>query len=358
MLLWMILSFASTNRPPVTDLKSDERLVFFPTHALQDERAGVWRVRVHGWLFEPERGSIKRRALKAAVRKAIGVPDDKAARKRFDDRIWRFLVDNERNKPVAVRLGGKTYELGRTNKAGHVRATLRLSRREMQSLLQNGAGRQVVFRAELTAGDKRRFDGRIAVVPPTGLSVISDIDDTIKVTRVTDRSEMLANTFYRPFKPVAGMAELYRTLQKRGAVFHFVSASPWQLSQPLQEMLAADRFPDGTLHLRDFRLADVRSLDELTNSNSKKAAIEELLQDFPKRRFLLFGDSGERDPELYGEFARKHPKQITGIFIRNVTQEQPDGERFRKAFREVDRSRWTVFAKPKQAATTAVRLIQ
>ena len=50
----------------------------------------------------------------------------------------------------------------------------------------------------------------------------------------------------------------------------------------------------------------------------KTGVIERILADFPRRRFLLVGDSGEQDPEIYGAIARKHPEQVERIFIRNV----------------------------------------
>ena len=62
--------------------------------------------------------------------------------------------------------------------------------------------------------------------------------------------------------------------------------------------------------------------------------------------FILVGDSGERDPEIYGAIARKHPKQIQRIFIRSVTDDAPDGDRYKSAFAEVPPERWQVFKKP------------
>ena len=98
----------------------------------------------------------------------------------------------------------------------------------------------------LRRGDTRRFTGRVQLVEPQGRSVISDIDDTIKITGVGDPQAMLANTFLRPLRPVPGMATLYRQWADRGAVFHYVSASPWQLYAPLADFLAAEQFPAGT----------------------------------------------------------------------------------------------------------------
>ena len=60
-------------------------------------------------------------------------------------------------------------------------------------------------------------------------------------------------------------------------------------------------------------------------------------------RFVLVGDSGEQDPEVYGGIARKHPGQVSAIFIRNVTGEKPESDRFRKAFEAIPQDRWRVF---------------
>ena len=72
-------------------------------------------------------------------------------------------------------------------------------------------------------------------------------------------------------------------------------------------------------------------------------AIEPLLSGWPKRRFVLVGDSGERDPEVYGEIARRHPDRVHRIFIRDVTGERSDAARYKEAFRDVPAGSWSVF---------------
>jgi phosphatidate phosphatase APP1 len=42
------------------------------------------------------------------------------------------------------------------------------------------------------------------------------------------------------------------------------------------------------------------------------------MADFPKRRFVLVGDSGERDPEVYAAVARGRPEQVSSVLIRQV----------------------------------------
>lgn len=64
------------------------------------------------------------------------------------------------------------------------------------------------------------------------------------------------------------------------------------------------------------------------------------------RTLILVGDSGERDPEIYGNVARLYPKRVGRIFIRAVKGEKPDDERFQKAFKDVPREKWLVFTDP------------
>jgi phosphatidate phosphatase APP1 len=64
------------------------------------------------------------------------------------------------------------------------------------------------------------------------------------------------------------------------------------------------------------------------------------------RRLVLIGDSGERDPEIYGFIARKYPKRVHRIFIRAVKNENLDDERFLKAFENIPRDKWLVFTDP------------
>src|SRR5262249_18285644 len=155
-----------------------------------------------------------------------------------------------------------------------------------------------------------------------------------KVSEVCDHRALLANTFLREFRPVPGIAELYRGWAAGGAVFHYVSASPWQLYAPLSEFLRRHDFPPGTFHLKSFR-ARVTGLRKLLANpeKAKRRAIGAVLEAFPRRRFVLVGDSGERDPEMYAGLARDYPGRVARVLIRDVTGRGPGAERFREAFR-------------------------
>lgn len=143
------------------------------------------------------------------------------------------------------------------------------------------------------------------------------------------------------------MSAHYRHWAKQGAAFHYVTGSPWQLYPSLQSFLVDEGFPKGSFTMRHFRLKDSSFLDFLSSAEAYKVTtIDELLQRFPARRFILVGDSGEKDPEVYGEIARRFPDQIEAIFIRNVTEETADSPRFQSAFKSVPTKRWKLFAEP------------
>ncbi len=341
------------------DIKDDETVIFFPTFGQFDPQAGVWNLDIHGWIFEPETDSRKRAAALGLLRRVLGLEADAEETEMFRQRARSFLVDNERGKELSIRLAGRTHTLGKSAANGHFQATLRLTKEEAEAALRMqtapgggellAAARWLSFEAITPVGDKRTFSGAAQLIEDRGLSVISDIDDTIKESNVRDRRELLANTFLRKFKSVDGMAELYARWQREGAAFHYVSASPWQLFAPLEEFRQAAGFPRGTFHMQLFRIKDTSSLNFFgPHDEHKLAAVEALLTAFPNRRFVLVGDSGERDPEIYGTLARKHPQRIAHVFIRKVTNEDPHGERFRTALRDVRAERWRVFEKAEE----------
>jgi phosphatidate phosphatase APP1 len=228
---------------------------------------------------------------------------------------------------------------------GHFRTLWHLSDQEFADLPRTG--NIVGLTAVLARTDTRNFCGEIHVLDDRGLSVVSDIDDTIKISEVRDRHALLLNTFCRPFKPAPGMAELYRGLAAEDVQFHYVSASPWQLYPCLAEFIHENGFPPGTFHMKNFRMKD-SSFWALFGDpiDYKLRILMPLIDQSPHRQFILIGDSGEKDPEVYGELARTYPEQVKAILIRNVSGEQSDSRRFIGAFRNVSESKWQLFEEP------------
>jgi phosphatidate phosphatase APP1 len=174
-------------------------------------------------------------------------------------------------------------------------------------------------------GQTVRAVGRVSVpLPSAAFGIISDLDDTVITTNVTNRLRMfltvaLLNEYTRmPFK---GVAAFYRALQKgaggaeNNPIF-YVSSSPWNLYPFLTEFLKLHNIPLGTLFLKDFGSHTIFNSGD--HAAHKIKSIESILNAYPDLPFVLIGDSGEKDPEIYGEIVRKYPKRIRTIYIRSI----------------------------------------
>lgn len=325
-------------------LRADEQLLFVPSIGAPASQGGVWELDVHAWVLEQE----PRPLALALFRKALGLDDDAltpAERATFKERARWFLVDNERGKPVSIWLDDRIYPLGKTEPDGRLLVRVSLPDEQVSRLRREAASAALPFTSVNSHGAGRAAHGEIHLLESSGLSVISDIDDTIKVSEVRDREALLLNTFVRPFKPVEGMAAAYRAwMTNDGAQFHYVSASPVQLYVPLSDFVRTNGFPGGTFHLKDFRWRDESFFNLFQSPEGYKlGAIEPVFQRLPKRRFVLVGDSGEKDPEIYGALARKFPQQVLRVLIRDVTAEGASSERYQAAFKGVPPGRWLIF---------------
>jgi hypothetical protein len=313
--------------PVSSTLAADEGVILFPV--MGHREADGWRVPVHGWVYEPEEKDRTRRALIAELRKAMGLSDAEAASAVFTRRLRLFLRDNESRKQLSVLAAATEHGLPVSGRDGHFEGLLALPDAPPGELL-------------LRLARYERFSGRAHLLADEGLTVISDIDDTVKVSHVLDKKKLLRATFLEEFRAVEGMAELYQRWVSEGAHLHFVSSSPWQLYPELEAFLRREGFPEATFSLKRIRVKDASALTLLDDPfESKVETIEAILERFPRRRFILVGDSGEKDPEVYGHVTRnlKQPQQVVKVFIRDVTGHP----RYREAFTDVAPERWQVF---------------
>ncbi|CAI2181711.1 6026_t:CDS:10 [Funneliformis geosporum] len=133
---------------------------------------------------------------------------------------------------------------------------------------------------------------------------------------------VFTNTFLQPFKDVQGMSDLYRKFYEKGASIHYVSNSPWQLFPSLKSFFQTYNFPPGSAHFKFYDGLIKSAYEQKENPMASKFMyIRELLKDFPNRKFILIGDTGELDPELYTTIARENPGRILRIYVRDVTTE-------------------------------------
>lgn len=166
----------------------------------------------------------------------------------------------------------------------------------------------------------------IEITEDEGISVISDIDDTIKHSSISlGAREIFRNTFIRDLKglTVDGVREWYSELHSMGVRFHYCSNSPWQLFPVIATFFRHARLPPGSLHLKQYS-GMLQGIFEPV-AERKKGTLEKILRDFPARRFILVGDSGEADLEVYTDLAVANPGRILAVFIRDVTTPEQTG---------------------------------
>ncbi|CAD6961457.1 unnamed protein product [Tilletia controversa] len=165
----------------------------------------------------------------------------------------------------------------------------------------------------------------------SSIRIISDVDDTVKRSDVTGGVRRIFHSvFVKHFEEVQipGVAEWYRNLrQQGGAGFHFVSNSPLELHGIVRGFLESAGFPRAHLHLKHYATGTRNLFTSWLEpaGERKKGAVVAILDEFPTSKFILIGDSGELDMELYTAIAAERRTQILGIFIRNVSSSlKPD----------------------------------
>lgn len=363
-------------------IAADERVLFFPTAASQ-WNATHWHVPIHGWIFEPEENSKKRRVFRSLLRRALKVPSGSASKQILDRRIQPFVFDNERFKQPIINLGGKEYTMSPSGKNGHFQTSLILPHEELfpeedSSSADDDASSPSNTRRTLsffaTSSDKsRKFPGTLHFVPPEGITIVSDIDDTIKITNVVDKKEMLRNTFLRDFSPVPGMAQVYRqwcllsdTKKEVPHVhLHLLSASMFQLYEDLEQFRHNHDFPPCTYTLKIVRPKDAPQTIRILLEDAfdfKRRSLVRILESFPKRQFILVGDTGEKDPHVYASIAKDYPHQILGIYLRLVARTNEFGKedvrtRVEGILKEygINPEGWTVFEDAKELEKVDLR---
>ena len=169
----------------------------------------------------------------------------------------------------------------------------------------------------------------IAPAPTAAFGVISDIDDTVMQSKATNyirAAQLMFQHNARTRLPFAGVAELYQALHAdgRNPIF-YVSSSPWNLYELLTDFFDFQGIPAGPLFLKDYGITPDQFLTS-GHSKHKLAQIEEILAAYPHLPFVLMGDSGQKDPEIYAEAVQHFPGRIKAIYIRDASGDKRDAE--------------------------------
>jgi phosphatidate phosphatase APP1 len=174
--------------------------------------------------------------------------------------------------------------------------------------------------------------GRLITPPSTAqYGVISDIDDTILNTNAASLMKSAYMTFFKNAysrMPFQGVGAFYKALQKgiTGSNYNpifYVSSSPWNLYDMLVDFMKINQIPAGPIFLKDYGFSANKLFSESHHIHKPKA-IRNVLNAYPSLPFILIGDSGQKDPEIYAEIIKEFPGRILAVYIRDVSVEERD----------------------------------
>lgn len=273
------------------------------------------RLRQRGWrdTLVPYTGYGTTSWVRVFGRLLLRRPDRASARVKAV-RGWRsFATLPVTDEPVTVEVGGLRHEV-RTDRGGYVDAVV-------EADLEPG-WRSVRFHragAESVEAPVRVLD------PDVRFAVVSDIDDTVMVTALPRPLLAAWNTFVLDEygrSPVPGMAVLYErlvTAHPEAPVF-YLSTGAWNVAPALTRFLSRNLYPKGPLLLTDWGPTTDRWFR--SGQAHKAATLARLAEEFPDVRWLLIGDDGQHDQEIYGEFAASHPEHVAAVAIRQLSPTQ------------------------------------
>jgi hypothetical protein len=316
--------------------RKDKEVIVYPTYGYRKEGdEGTWIIRLRIWVSKARRLPVPSSFLVPFTAEMGELSADDVERLRT--RIAHFVADDDSRERVSIRFdedpSGRIYELpGETDFNGLLMTELELPDASAQAILaaQGSTNGWIDFTVAVEGFDGK---GRARLVEPEGESVISDIDDTIKITEVPAGPRIvLRNTFLRDYKPVEEMIGRYRE-HGDAVMFHYVSGSPWQLHKLLGEFVKSN-FPEGAFHMKDLgkNLLVPESWHDFVNFTKGSAAtfdqkveqIGRIMRAFPRRGFTLYGDSGERDPDVFRSIKSEFGDRVKKIYIRDVVGERND----------------------------------
>lgn len=342
-----------------------EQLVLYPSYSRRLYSDDKYEVEVRGWLYLPGDDNRKSRILHSLARqlsKVSSQPVEKFSAQ--EQKLITFLHESEEHSDNTSEINSLKHRDSSASSIStdSVKSDINdviLKNRVAGFLARPAPGRKLTIlvgaqqsmdnmvdsleTVDVVTNSSGRFSTRVRVpykpsfvhvaasddvssvetvldIDSHGVSVITDIDDTIRHTGVTgDKREMFRNVFVRDYNEVLieGVSHWYKVMETMGVKFHYVSNSPWQIIKIISEYLDHAGMPKGSIHLKEYT-GLLKGLLEPA-SERKKPTLQAILRDFPHRKFILVGDSGERDLEAYVDLAVEFPKQVAAIYIRDIT---------------------------------------
>ncbi len=195
-----------------------EEMIIFPDVAFQSsDNDAIWKIMLHGWRYQSSKGKdwfgfSTSRWIERIAKHLLNKDDILYLNGSLNrDRLKPFFVDDESNDLISITIGDKTH-LFQTDYQGEFYEQIETTNDEIQKLKQQQQTNDRIT-YEAIGDNKDTSRGIIRLIEPRhGISIISDIDDTIKISEVLDKVRLIANTFIHPFIPVPGKYEKYNQL--------------------------------------------------------------------------------------------------------------------------------------------------
>jgi len=185
-----------------------EEMMLFPNLGFQ-RKQGDWRLNLHGWRFQPsKRNKFLGESSSAAAERLARLVASSEQVVYFNDtfqhdRLKPFMVQDETNEKIHIMIGTKHNYTTKTDGEGQFRTSFIIPNADVQEIKQRSDGNPVVTYKAI--GDNADvWEGKVFLLERQGLSIISDIDDTIKISEVLDKIRLVANTFIHGFRVVEG----------------------------------------------------------------------------------------------------------------------------------------------------------
>ncbi|KAK0719493.1 hypothetical protein B0H67DRAFT_486818 [Lasiosphaeris hirsuta] len=348
-----LLSFLGPNNPlPAPITKHD--VVWLMDNVAYRGSGGAWHAEFVSATFEGDI-SAKLVDIVGDIAGCVGLSKGDEEEAIIERRIVPFVRDVLPGRQVKVDI--HTQDTGRLRIGPGGRNGISSDVKKIPTPVDSSV---VLSTADVPEGAQGLLEMKTVFAEPEGWAIISDIDDTIKITQTSDPVGILRSTFISEPAPVPGMPELYaylQTLVTAEAPWFYLSASPYNLYPFLREFRDG-HFPHGQLILRDANLMTIPGLlSNLTlgTQQYKVDRIKKVNRWLPKRKMIFIGDSTQSDPEAYGEIYRTYPGWVKLILIRKVTDVASVGKeeknvpaRFEAAFAGIPRDTWHIFEDPSE----------
>jgi len=291
-----------------------------------------------GWLGIPQlipyRGYASAAMQRAFVAgalledKSLEKPDEKnSIRQNILSMFKRYSGDHIPQAKLGVEFMHKKEEL-LTNESGLFKTSLPFEISDVEN-----SSSWIEYRASLIdrlTPEKENYSAIGEILVPgkdVNYGVISDIDDTIMVSHSTQtlrKLRLLLTRNSRTRKPFPGVEAFYRELHKgsKGTStnpFFYISSSEWALYDLIDDFCSFNRFPKGVYLLRELQPGITNLLKQGGGNHEHKfEKIKHVFSVFPDLSFVLIGDNGQHDPEIYARIAQLFPQRIKAIYIRTV----------------------------------------